>query len=70
MIALQIFWKARSRAKDELNDQLEDFQQKRTAGLGTLYGPNDTVLEECQQDKSKEIKVVEQILVPKMEPYM
>lgn len=38
------FWKARQRAKEELTRQLADFQQKRTAGLGTIYGPTDQEL--------------------------
>lgn len=49
---------------------MADFQQKRTAGLGALFGPIDAVLDECIHDKNKELKVVEQILVPKMEPFM
>ncbi|XP_065207030.1 rho guanine nucleotide exchange factor 12 isoform X3 [Planococcus citri] len=66
----KIFWKARAKAKDELNEQLADFQQKRIAGLATLYGPNDEGLKECYQDKSKELKVIADYLVPKLEPYV
>lgn len=66
----QIFWKARARAKEDLNEQLADFQQKRTAGLGTLFGPPDTDLDECIHDKTKEVKTVEKILLPKLEPFM
>lgn len=43
-IMRKIFWKARSRAKEELTKQLTDFQQKRKAGLGTIYGPTDNEL--------------------------
>ncbi|KAF7394080.1 hypothetical protein HZH68_010899 [Vespula germanica] len=50
-ILRKIFWKARNRAKEELNEQLADFQQKRTAGLGTLFGPSDAQLDETK-DKS------------------
>lgn len=67
---LQIFWKARLKAKEELNEQLADFQAKRTAGLGTLFGPKDVELDESIHDKSKEMKIIETILVPKMEPYL
>jgi Rho guanine nucleotide exchange factor 12 len=69
-ILRKVFWKARQRAKEELNDQLADFQLKKTAGLGTMYGPNDTVLDECIHDKNKELKMIEHYLVPKMEPYI
>jgi hypothetical protein len=67
---LQIFWKARVKAKEELNEQLADFQQKRTAGLGTIFGPGDAQLDESIHDKSKELKIVETILMPKIEPYL
>jgi len=36
---MQIFWKARNRAKEELNEQLTHFQQKRSAGLAMSFGP-------------------------------
>ncbi|KAF6215351.1 hypothetical protein GE061_010103 [Apolygus lucorum] len=69
-ILRMIFRKARQKAKDELNEQLADFQAKRTAGLGTLFGPKDAELEESIHDKNKEMKIIESVLVPKLEPYM
>ena len=60
----QIFWKARSRAKEELNEQLTDFQQKRTAGLGTLFGPSDAHLDASIKDKACETKIIETYLLP------
>jgi hypothetical protein len=66
----QIFFKARGKAKEELNEQLADFQQKRTAGLGTIFGPPEAQLDESIHDKSKEMKIVENILIPKMEGYL
>ncbi|XP_066992612.2 rho guanine nucleotide exchange factor 12 isoform X3 [Anabrus simplex] len=68
-ILRKIFWKARVRAKEELNEQLADFQQKRTAGLGTLFGPPDAQLDESIHDKNKEMKIVESVLLPIIEPY-
>ena len=70
MKILQIFFKARLKAKEELNEQLADFQQKRTAGLGTLFGPPEAQLDDSIHDKNKEMKIIESILVPKMEAYM
>lgn len=67
---VQVFWKARAKAKEELNEQLADFQQKRTAGLGTLFGPADAQLDESIHDKGKEMRIVESILIPKIEPYL
>ncbi|XP_053593711.1 rho guanine nucleotide exchange factor 11 isoform X3 [Microplitis demolitor] len=69
-ILRKIFWKARTRAKEELNEQLADFQQKRTAGLGMLFGPSDAQLDESESDKSKEAKIIETYLLPKMDPYL
>lgn len=54
-ILRKIFWRARSRAKEELTKQLADFQQKRTAGLGTIFGPTDQTLAELYNDRSKEV---------------
>lgn len=59
-----IFVKARARAKGELNEQLTDFQQKRTAGLGTLFGPSDVQLDASITDKARETKIIETYLLP------
>ncbi|XP_018052541.1 PREDICTED: rho guanine nucleotide exchange factor 11 isoform X3 [Atta colombica] len=69
-ILRKIFWKARTRAKEELNEQLTHFQQKRTAGLATIFGPTDISLDESMSDKSRETKIIETYLLPKMEPYL
>ncbi|EGI68880.1 Rho guanine nucleotide exchange factor 11 [Acromyrmex echinatior] len=69
-ILRKIFWKARNRAKEELNEQLTHFQQKRTAGLATIFGPTDISLDESMSDKSRETKIIETYLLPKMEPYL
>ena len=66
----QVFFKARQKSKDDLNEQLADFQQKRTAGLGTIFGPPESQLDESIHDKNKEIKIVECILIPKTEQYL
>ncbi|XP_056631640.1 rho guanine nucleotide exchange factor 12 isoform X2 [Diorhabda sublineata] len=69
-ILRKIFWKARSRAKEELTRQLADFQQKRTAGLGTIYGPTDAALAEVYHDKAKETKLYETLFLEKLDPYL
>ncbi|XP_043278903.1 rho guanine nucleotide exchange factor 11 isoform X2 [Venturia canescens] len=69
-ILRKIFWKARTRAKEELNEQLADFQQKRTAGLGMLFGPSDTQLDESATDKVQETKIIETYLLPTMQPHL
>lgn len=65
-----MFRKARLKAKEELNELLLNFQKKRVAGLGTIYGPPDAQLDEALHDKNKELKICEAILVPKLEPFM
>lgn len=65
-----MFWKTRVKAKEELNEQLNDFRHRRTAGLGTLFGPPDFQLEDSINDKSKELKIIEMILIPNIEPFM
>ncbi|KAJ8708182.1 hypothetical protein PYW08_010548 [Mythimna loreyi] len=57
-----VFRKARQRAKDELSQQLTEFQVKRQVGLGTLYGPEDSVIDKCDVDKAQELVVVEQLM--------
>ncbi|CAH1107321.1 unnamed protein product [Psylliodes chrysocephalus] len=69
-ILRKIFWKARHRAKEELTKQLADFQQKRTAGLGTIYGPTDQILAEVYSDKGKETKLYESLFLEKLDPYL
>lgn len=66
----KIFWKTRIRAKEFINGQLQEFQEKRIAGLGTMYGPNDNILMEAKGDKAKEQKVVEDYLIPKLQQYV
>jgi hypothetical protein len=48
-----VFRKARQKAKEELSQQLSEFQVKRQVGLGTLYGPEDAVIEKCHADKAQ-----------------
>ncbi|XP_074038354.1 rho guanine nucleotide exchange factor 2 isoform X3 [Leptinotarsa decemlineata] len=69
-ILRKVFWKARHKAKEELTNQLADFRQKRTAGLGTIYGPTDQALAELYSDKAKEMKLYESLFLEKLEPYL
>jgi Rho guanine nucleotide exchange factor 12 len=65
----QVFWKARAKAKEEIKRQLAEFRSKRTVGLANIFGPPDATLEETLNDKNKELKIVEGILVPKLESF-
>uniref|UniRef100_A0A336KLF3 CSON010845 protein n=1 Tax=Culicoides sonorensis TaxID=179676 RepID=A0A336KLF3_CULSO len=66
----KIFWKSRQCAKNFITNQLAEFQAKRVAGLGTMYGPSDSVLSEAKGDKAKEQKIVEETLIPKLQQYL
>lgn len=66
-ILRKLFWSSRRKAKEHITQQLNEFQVKRTAGLGTMYGPSDQVLMEAQGDKAKEQKVFEETLLPKLQ---
>ncbi|XP_050357876.1 rho guanine nucleotide exchange factor 11 [Nymphalis io] len=61
-----VFLKARRQAKEELGRQLSEFQVKRQVGLGTLYGPEDSVLQRCSLDKAQEQVVVERLLCQRL----
>ncbi|EDS42407.1 conserved hypothetical protein [Culex quinquefasciatus] len=47
----RVFLKSRNKARDYINIQLKEFQVKRTAGLGTMYGPTDQQLQNAKGDK-------------------
>ncbi|XP_033155912.1 uncharacterized protein LOC117138143 isoform X2 [Drosophila mauritiana] len=60
-----VFLRSRKRAKDLISEQLREFQQKRTAGLGTIYGPTDDKLAEAKTDKLKE-QIIDKYLMPNL----
>lgn len=62
----KIFWKSRTKAKEVINTQLQEFQTARVSGLTTMFGPNDQQLLEAKGDKAKEQKIVEENLIPKL----
>lgn len=61
-----VFQKSRSKARDIINRQMEEFQEKRTAGLGTMYGPSGAELAAAKGNKQHETKIVEDYLMPKL----
>lgn len=61
-----VFQKSRGKAKDIINRQMEEFQEKRTAGLGTMYGPSGPELSAAKGNKQMETKIVEDCLMPKL----
>ncbi|XP_062561039.1 uncharacterized protein LOC134225187 isoform X2 [Armigeres subalbatus] len=69
-ILRKVFYKSRNKARDYINIQLQEFQVKRTAGLGTMYGPTDQQLQNAKGDKVKEQRIVEETLLPKLQQYL
>ncbi|XP_034654021.1 uncharacterized protein LOC117892114 [Drosophila subobscura] len=61
-----VFLRSRKRAKDLISEQLREFQQKRTAGLGTIYGPTDEKLAEAKTDKQRE-QIIDKYLMPNLQ---
>merc|ERR1719318_1376792 len=64
---LKLFWKVRSRARDILKLQLDDFRAKRAAGLGNIFGPADPELKLCEENNEKKMSVINDRLVPMLE---
>lgn len=65
-----IFQKSRAKARDIINLQMEEFQEKRTAGLGTMYGPPAGELQQAKGNKQVEQRIVEEHLMPKLQQYL
>ncbi|XP_071958575.1 rho guanine nucleotide exchange factor 12-like isoform X2 [Antedon mediterranea] len=61
----KVFVVARDVAITEIRDLLGDFRNKRFLGLGSIYG--DQMLRDGDMDRSTELKVVEQTLMPHLE---
>lgn len=61
-----VFQNSRLKARDIINRQMEEFQEKRTAGLGTMYGPSGPELAAAKGNKQVETKIVEDFLMPKL----
>lgn len=62
-----VFRKGRNKAKEQIAGQLEEFKLKRTAGLGTMFGPSDQQLCEAKGDKAREQRVFEETLLPRLQ---
>ncbi|CAL8080561.1 unnamed protein product [Orchesella dallaii] len=65
----RVFRKARHKAREEINKQLEEFCNKRIAGLGSMFGPPDNQLEESINDPAKQLKIVETYLLPRLDQF-
>lgn len=68
-ILRKVFWKSRKKAREVIVEQLRDFQTKRTAGLGTMYGPTDHQLSEAKTEKQRE-QIFEDTLMKKLQTFM
>ncbi|XP_047130651.1 rho guanine nucleotide exchange factor 11 isoform X1 [Hydra vulgaris] len=64
-----IFDVAREIVFYEVGDQLADFRNKRALGLGGLFGDHQ-LEDDLHLDRNKELKVIEQTLLPHLETLM
>ncbi len=60
----KLFWKGRAKARTILKEQLSEFRDRRTAGLGGIYGPPDQELKQCITNRTKELQVIDDRLLP------
>lgn len=65
----KLFWKARTKAKSELRNQLSTFQDTLTRGLSRMFGPTDSDLLQSMDNRNKELQIIEQVLLPVLERY-
>ena len=63
----KLFWKARAKARGVLKEQLAEFRDKRAAGLGSIFGPNDPELKQCIDNRTRELGVIDELLLPLLE---
>jgi len=61
-----IFDQARNEVEKIISRQLEEFQNKRKAGLETMYGGSSTDLKAAKKNKKMQQVVVEKNLMPKL----
>lgn len=61
-----VFQKSRSKSRDVINRQMDEFQEKRTAGMGTMFGPTGPELAAAKGNKQAETKIVEDFIMPKL----
>lgn len=59
-----VFQKARSKARDMVNCQMEEFQEKRIAGMGTMFGPTAPELAAAKRNKAAEQTILDNHLLP------
>ena len=50
-----------------LKEQLAEFRDKRAAGLGSIFGPNDPELKQCIDNRTRELGVIDELLLPLLE---
>ena len=63
----KVFFNPRSKARDVLKFQLDDFRAKRAAGLASIFGPPDSELNQCDDNPEKRMNVINDRLVPLLE---
>ena len=65
----RLFWKARTKAKAELRNQLATYNDTLARGMSRIYygSASDADLRQCIDNRHKELQVIEQVLQPLIE---
>ena len=67
----RVFWKVRPKVAVQLRSQLTQFRETRGRGLGriTLGGVTieESDLEQCKENRHKELQIIDQVLCPVLE---
>ena len=65
----KLFWKARTKAKNELKNQLATYNETLARGMSRIFygSASDADLRQCIDNRNKELQVIEQVLQPLIE---
>ena len=65
----KLFWKARTKAKNELKNQLATYNETLARGMSRIFygAASEADLRQCIDNRNKELQVIDQVLQPHME---
>ena len=65
----KLFWKARTKAKMELKNQLSTYNDTLARGMSRIFygSASEADLRQCIDNRNKELQVIDQVLQPHLE---
>ncbi len=60
----KLFWKPRAVARKTVKEQLASLVEARQTGLGRLFGPSDADLAGCVENRTLELKTIDELVLP------